>query len=171
MRISSKTSKDFFKYCPHCRAAYQPGDDFHCRQCGFTFYQNAKPTGTAFIHDAQKRLLMAQRTIEPRQGWWDMPGGFLEEGEHPINGTKREIQEELGVTITIERQLGIYMDQYEYSYQFHTLNIIYVATIVSGTPQGMDDIGEIRWFTKGEIPWPRLAFSWIHPALRDYYKK
>ena len=101
-----------------------------------------------------------------------MPGGFLEEGEDPLSGVKREIREELGVKLKNVSFLGIYMDSYTHNYKMYTLNIIYTAQIVSGKIKAMDDVGSARWFDKNKIPWPRLAFPvWMKPAIMDWLKR
>ena len=45
------------------------------------------------------RVLIGRRKIEPKQGHWDLPGGFLEEGEKPLDGLRREFLEETGLAI------------------------------------------------------------------------
>ena len=40
-------------------------------------------------------VLLGRRKHEPRQGYWDLPGGFLEEGEEPLEGLRRELREGL----------------------------------------------------------------------------
>jgi len=45
------------------------------------------------------RLLLVKRGVEPYKGCWDIPGGFLEAGEHPEDGAVREGQEETGLKL------------------------------------------------------------------------
>ena len=40
--------------------------------------------------------------IEPEKGRLDLPGGFVEVGEHPRDGLAREAREELGVELEVE---------------------------------------------------------------------
>ena len=42
---------------------------------------------------------MTVRAGEPEKGRIDVPGGFLEPGEHPVDALTREVREELGVEI------------------------------------------------------------------------
>jgi len=141
-----------------------------CSKCDFVFYQNSKPTASAFIANKKTQILLVKRNIEPKYGYWDAPGGFLEEGEKPVKGVKREIKEELGVAIKIGRLIGIYMDWYLSGYNMSTLNIIYEAKIVAGNMKPMSDVGELKWFDKKKIPWSKLAFKWMKPALKDWLK-
>lgn len=98
-----------------------------CQKCGFVFYQNSKPTSSALIMSGGK-VLLGKRKINPAKGAWDIPGGFLELGEHPEDGLRREIREELGVEIKIKKLLGIFMDTYGKE-GYATLNICYVVEI------------------------------------------
>jgi 8-oxo-dGTP diphosphatase len=46
-------------------------------------------------------VLLAQRPIgKPYAGYWEFPGGKLEPGESAVDALARELQEELGITIT-----------------------------------------------------------------------
>ena len=43
----------------------------------------------------------------PRRGW-EIPGGQIEEGESVLDGVLREVQEEAGVVVAVERLVGVY---------------------------------------------------------------
>src|SRR5699024_6407182 len=46
----------------------------------------------------------ADRVLLVRPGYkrrWDVPGGYVEPGESPLGGCSREVQEELGLTLTL----------------------------------------------------------------------
>ena len=63
---------------------------------------------TAVIVEYDGRVLLQQRAIEPRRGYWTFPGGFLEFGEMPEDGARRETKEEVGLDVTIEALHGVY---------------------------------------------------------------
>lgn len=138
------------------------------RKCQFIYYQNSKPTASAIITKADK-VLLTRRAVEPKKGYWDAPGGFLEKDEHPEDGLKREMMEELGVDIKIIKMLGIYMGEYLEKHPESTLNIYYLAKITKGKIRPADDITEARWFAKDKIP-KKLAFENNQQALRDWLK-
>jgi 8-oxo-dGTP pyrophosphatase MutT (NUDIX family) len=52
------------------------------------------------------RVLIGRRKIEPRKGHWDLPGGFLEEGELPLDGLRREFLEETGLDVRPVEWIG-----------------------------------------------------------------
>lgn len=61
---------------------------------------------------------MSIRGIEPKKGKYDFIGGFLENGEDPLDGAVREFKEETGVEINKKdlEFLGIYVDDYGFSF-------------------------------------------------------
>ncbi|HUH99942.1 MAG TPA: NUDIX domain-containing protein [Nitrososphaerales archaeon] len=57
----------------------------------------------ALIHDGDGRVLLIKRRFEPNEGRWSLPGGLLETGERLEQAARREVREELGVEVKIER--------------------------------------------------------------------
>jgi len=105
-----------------------------------------------------RRALRRQRTCPARA---DIPGGFLDEGEGPLDGLRRELREETGLEVEPERFLGIWMDRYGGdSTAEATLNLYWTARVVGGDAAPADDVSELRWFNRDELPAPdELAFE------------
>src|SRR5258707_11889644 len=82
-----------------------------CEACGFVLYVNPRPAVCAVVTDGERAMLV-RRAVEPRRGFWDLPGGFLERGEHPAEGLLRELREETGLEIEILEALGFFLDTY-----------------------------------------------------------
>lgn len=164
-----------FKFCPKCGGkllekiikSEEGKKRLVCSKCNFIFYQNSKPTVSAIIVK-NNQILLAKRAIKPFKNKWDVPGGFLEEGEAPQAGLLREIKEELGVKIKIKKLIGIFMDNYGKTGQ-KTLNIYYKAKIISGIPQPASDVKELCWFPKNKIP--KVAFRNGQEAISAWLKK
>ena len=67
-------------------------------KCEICEFRNPKGAVTAvFIRD--NKLLVLKRRDDPFKGLWDLPGGFMQEGEAPEEALKREIKEELGIDL------------------------------------------------------------------------
>lgn len=65
--------------------------------------------------DSEGRFLMAQRPEgKSWSGWWEFPGGKIEEGETPKDATIRELREELGVDLDPESTYPWVTLSYEY---------------------------------------------------------
>jgi ADP-ribose pyrophosphatase YjhB (NUDIX family) len=164
---------DGWRLCPRCGA--ELGGDaarLACDACGFIVYASSKPTAGALCVD-NGRVLLARRAHPPFEGFWDIPGGFLDEGEDPLDGLRRELREETGLEVEPERFLGIWMDRYGGdSTAEATLNLYWTARVVSGDAAPGDDVSELRWFNPDELPAPNeLAFENVPLVLAAWRDK
>jgi ADP-ribose pyrophosphatase YjhB (NUDIX family) len=151
-----------WKFCPRCREELRADDGrVECPSCGFVAYANPKPTASALCADREGRLLLCRRAVEPFKGRWDAPGGFVEEGEHPLEALRRELREETGLEVEPLEFFGVWMDRYGGdSTAQSTMNLYWTARVVSGDPRPADDVSELRWFSADELPRPdELAFE------------
>jgi ADP-ribose pyrophosphatase YjhB (NUDIX family) len=133
--------------CPRCREDLSgDGARVECPACGFVAYSNPKPTATALCVEGA-RVLLTRRAVEPSVGAWDLPGGFVEEGEHPLDALRRELREETGLEVEPLGLHGIWMDVYGGdSTAQSTLNLFWTARVTGGDAQAADDVSELRWF-------------------------
>jgi 8-oxo-dGTP diphosphatase len=159
-----------WRFCPRCRNDLR-GDErrVECPECGFVAYASSKPTAGALVEDGD-RVLLARRAKEPFKGRWDIPGGFLEVGEHPLDGLRRELREETGLDVEPLEFLGVWMDRYGYeSTAEATLNFYWTARVADGEPAPADDVDDLRWFARDELPGPdELAFENVPLVLRAW---
>jgi ADP-ribose pyrophosphatase YjhB (NUDIX family) len=153
--------------CPRCTTELDPGKgQLHCPGCGSIYYANSAPCVSALVVDREGRLLLARRAVEPYLGLWDCPGGFLEEGEHPLDGLRRELAEEAGLVAGPARFVGIWMDVYGDAPEAAATLNIYFAVQGEGDPVPADDVAELRWFPATALPGPdELAFTTVEHAL------
>ena len=160
---------DQWKYCPRCAAEIEVDKaegKVECSACGFRTYANSEPTASALCVDDENRVLFSRRGVEPFKGLWDLPGGFLNEAEHPLDAVRRELREEAGVEIELTKFLGVWIDRYsEDDSGTATLNFYWSARIVEGDPQPDDDVAEFRWFAVEEIPFDELAFGYLPDVI------
>ena len=150
-----------WQFCPRCRATLEVSPSrASCPACGFVAYANPAPTACALCADEEGRLLLARRAGSPFAGRWDLPGGFVDEDEHPLDAVRRELREETGLEVEPEDFVGVWVDRYsEDGSGPATLNLYWTARVVSGTPEPADDVDELRWFGLDELPPPgELAF-------------
>jgi NAD+ diphosphatase len=153
-----------WRHCPRCGAAIEPldgGARVECASCGFTHYASSKPTASGLVLDADGRVLLARRAIEPDKGKWDLPGGFLHEGEDPSEALVRELLEETSMRVEPIAFFHVVVDRYgDADDAQHTLNLYWTCRVLGGEPTPADDVAELRWFGPDELPPPEeLAFS------------
>lgn len=164
-----------YKYCPKCAGELELKQIDHashptCRSCGFVFFQNSKPCSSPLITNDSDQVLLIKRNIKPHLGKWDIPGGFLENGEDPIEGLKREAMEELGVEIEPGELILVCIDNYPTNDgDFFTLNLFYKAKALSQNIILDGENSQWEWFSEQEIPWGDLAFSNTELSLKKLY--
>lgn len=139
-----------------------------CGRCGWTFYNNAVPAAVAIIRQGG-RVLLTRRARPPYAGTWDLPGGFLEAGELPEAGLKRELYEELAVTAQRPRLIGFAADRYG-PRGVPVLTMVYRVAIGRSAVRAGDDVSETRWFDRRAIPLREIAFPSMRRLLRGYLK-
>jgi ADP-ribose pyrophosphatase YjhB (NUDIX family) len=139
-----------WRYCPRCRAELD-GDlnRLACPGCGLVVYANSVPAACALCEDEQGRVLLTRRAHEPYQGMWDLPGGFLEETEHPLDALRRELREETGLEVDPTEWFGAFLVPYDGRM---VLNLVWRARVVGGEPSPADDVSELGWFAADELP-------------------
>ena len=152
-----------WKHCPRCGTGLEPldgGTRIECAKCGFRAYASSKPTASGLVLDDDGRILLARRAVDPDRGKWDLPGGFLDEGEDPRDGLRRELLEEASLDVEPLELFDVVVDRYgEGDDASWTLNLYWTCRVRSGTPTPADDVDELRWFARDELPPPdELAF-------------
>ena len=106
------------------------------------------------------KALVTVRAVEPEKGRVDVPGGFVEVGEHPVRGIEREVREELGVEVEVEEK-PVLLATHTYGPDgIWVLAISFLARLVGGEPSPADDVAEIRWVSAEEID--DIDFAWEH---------
>jgi ADP-ribose pyrophosphatase YjhB (NUDIX family) len=148
---------DAWRFCPVCGEAIEKIEDrVECRACGYVGYANAVPGAEAVCFDERGRILLGRRAFEPGKGLWDLPGGFLHEDEHPLAALRREIREETALEIEPVDFLGFWLEPYD----GRTVLCLAWTAETTGEARAGDDLVELRWFERDELPPPsELAFS------------
>ena len=159
------------KYCSHCAGTINrkiPENDHVrrdvCQDCGHIFYQNPLIVAGCIV-EHEDSILLCRRDIEPRLGFWTIPGGFMELDETTAQGAARETYEEALAEVEITRLHGVY--------NIPRVNQVYF--VYRGQLKGAEfgvtyESSEVALFKKDEIPWDEMAFGVIKQTLSHYYK-
>ena len=79
--------------------------------------------------------------------WWEFPGGKIEQGESPENALVREVEEELGLEVSVGDVFAVGHHQYP---EKEVILMVYDARVVKGTPM-CHEVAEFRWVSPAEL--------------------
>jgi 8-oxo-dGTP pyrophosphatase MutT (NUDIX family) len=149
-----------WRACPRCGATLGRDErSVSCASCGLQEYANPAPTASALVRDEVGRVLLAKRAGDPGKGLWDLLGGFMDEGEEPLETLRRELWEETGCDADVGEFLGGLPDRYGDD-GIWTINFYWEATL-SGDPEPSDDVADLVWFPRDELP-ARCEFAFAN---------
>lgn len=131
-----------------------------CTACFSIHYQNPQVV-VGSVAFSQERYLLCRRAIEPRRGFWSLPGGYLELAESTEQGALREAWEEAGARLKIQALLAIYNLTH-----ISQVQILYLAELCSLDLLAGEECLEVQLFRWEDLPWQDLAFPTVSQALR-----
>ena len=112
--------------------------------------------------EGELKVLLIQRALEPFQGRWALPGGFVRLEETLDEAARRELAEEAGVKNVFLEQLysfgAVDRDPRE-----RVVSVAYYALVklAAFTTKAATDASDAQWFPISKVP--RLAFD--HPKI------
>jgi ADP-ribose pyrophosphatase YjhB (NUDIX family) len=159
------------RFCPRCGraldAALRPGEG--CPDDGYRWFQDPKVAVGVLVHDSTDRtdgpgrLLLVKRNHDPAAGAWAFPSGYVDAGEVLEEAAVREVREETGVDVRLDRLLGAWSEPGE-----AVVFLAYAGTHTGGVATAGPEAEEVRWFDVDALP--PLAFTHddeIIQACRD----
>ncbi|KAA3649032.1 MAG: NUDIX hydrolase [Proteobacteria bacterium] len=162
-------SIQFCNQCGHSVQYQKPeGDDFLravCQKCFYVHYENPLIVNACII-EHQGRILLGKRTIEPRKNCWNVPAGFMENGESTRSGAIREVKEEVLADVKNITLFGVYN-----VIQRSQVHIYFRAELDSPDFGAGAETSEARFFLPEDIPWDNMAFPVSITALKRYIKE
>jgi 8-oxo-dGTP diphosphatase len=100
----------------------------------------------AIIFDSKGHILLCEHTYRKFHPW-GLPGGGLEHGENPEDGIRREVREETGLNVIVEKVLCA-----ESAPTNHHISLIYLCKIVGGMFRPSYEISQTRFFSLDKLP-------------------
>ena len=125
-----------------------------CPSCGRIHFDDPKvAAGVLVIRDG--KVLLVRRALEPQQGRWTLPAGFVDAGEDPRLAAARECNEETGLDVETTGVLDVFSGR-EHP-QGADIVLVFTAMAIGGTLRPGDDADAVDFFGPGELP--ELAFQ------------
>ncbi len=162
--------RDTYKYCTYCTAKLRIEQDYKvCLDCGKHYYFNSKPTVAAVLTNRHDEILLVKRARDPFKGWWDLPGGFVDEDETLEQATLREIREETGISVEGLRYVGSFYDDYHFRNEIvSVVTAVFVGSVADNTVVTVgDDASDYGFFPKKELDTDLVAFNNQRKFLHD----
>ena len=114
------------------------------------------------LFNEKGEVLVGKRHLHQHQGgFWEFPGGKIEEGETVAEALERELLEEIGITV-LKHEPWLVIE-YDYDKQSVRLNV-HKITEYDGEPKGCEG-QEIQWRPARDLP----LLEWV-PANQSIVK-
>ncbi|MFJ6203842.1 NUDIX hydrolase [Bacillus pumilus] len=116
---------------------------------------------SAIIYDEEENMLMVKNV----KGYWELPGGAVEKGEHLKQAVIREVKEETGYVCKVN-ELHSVREAFFQDKKHHALMITFFAEITGGQMSILDpdhDIEEVKWVST-------QTFQKLNPKLYNLLK-
>lgn len=116
--------------------------------------------GIVFSKNKRQVLLVKRRDIPI----WDLPGGGIENGEHPRRAVIREVLEETGYRVHLVRKIAVYTHS-----KSGKKNHSFECTVESGKACVGPESREVKFFYLNNLPKPSHTslHYWIRDALAN----
>jgi NAD+ diphosphatase len=175
MQKFSKTHPaNVFSYCPRCG---QPGFKFDnikkfiCSSCNLKFYINAAPAVAAILEAPDGKIVLTKRKFDPRSGFYDLPGGFVDNMESSEDAIRREVLEELGVSIGDMKFLASFPNEYIFEgISYFTCDVAFICPMNDlSNLKPADDVAEVLVIDPKDINFDIISFPSIINILKCYF--
>jgi 8-oxo-dGTP diphosphatase len=117
--------------------------------------------GACAIFDAEGRILLVRHTYGRLN--WELPGGGSDPGEAPGETATREVREETGLHVRLERLTGVYFEPGPRPGHAHgpIMHFVFHATPTDDRPpEAMPpEIGDVGWWPLDALPLPISDFT------------
>ena len=110
------------------------------------------------LDDGELKVLLIQRALEPFEGRWALPGGFVHVDEDLETAARRELEEETGITKVFLEQLYTF-GEVDRDPRDRVVSVAYFALVKLSDHriQAATDAKDAAWFAAADLP--TLAFD------------
>ena len=132
----------------------------YCPACGYVVFLDPKVAAVALVVNGDG-LVMVKRGVEPQYGKWAFPSGYVDRGEVVEAAAIREVKEETGIDVELDKLIGVYSLEGN-----PVVLVVYSAHIVGGEVAVGHDALDVRTFALSELP--PLPFPHDERILSDW---
>lgn len=120
-----------------------------CPRCGYVAYRNPVPVALVLVA-RDDQLLLVHRLNAPLAGYWAPPAGYIEIDESLEEGAVREVKEETGLAVVVDRLLTVYSRA-----NVGVMLVTFAAHVEGGVlATQADEVDAARFFAPAHIPFP-----------------
>ena len=110
------------------------------------FFQNQFLVGvTGIIFNEKHEVLLFKHTY--RQHSWSLPGGYMKSGEHPAEALEREIKEESGFVVSVDKSFKTRTDRTS-----SRLDLCYLGLFIGGEFKKSEEVSDYGFFAQDKMP-------------------
>ena len=108
--------------------------------------------------------------VKHNNGEWACPGGQVEVGENLVDALTREIREESGINVSVDKLFWVGSNTAVHEGHSGVKSVPtkvifnFFCSYINGEPQGSNETLEARWVKKGDV------LSMIQPITRDRFQ-
>jgi len=96
------------------------------------------------------KILLVQEKVDDK---WSMPGGWADLGEYPSEMVVREVREESGFDVRVDKMIAVYDANRITPLEFyHAYKLIFLCTIIGGEAQTSIETFGVDFFAPDELP-------------------
>ncbi len=163
-----------YRFCPRCGSPRQPeavDRPFRCQACHYTSFFGPVTAVGAVILNEQGKVLLIERARDPGKGLLGMPGGFIDQNETAEIAVRREILEEVGISVGDLNYLMTAPNAYVYQGIINPVIDIFFHSKISSGQAIMAESSEVSsWIWTDLSPGilERIAFRSNRLALEKF---
>lgn len=113
------------------------------------------------------KVLLTKREIYPFQGYWVLPGGHVEYGEKVEEAVKREMKEELGISVKIKKLVGVY-SELKRDPRYHSVSVAFFLEKGKGKIHLNYESSKFKYFSLNNLP-KKIGFD--HRKIINDFKR
>ena len=153
---------NFCQRCGHALAEKEVADKMrpYCPGCGQVVFLDPKVVAVVLVLFDGK-LVLVRRAVGAAKGRWGFPSGYVDRGEAVEDAATREVSEETGLAVCVDRLVGLYSGCGD-----RAVLAVYSAHVVGGGLQPGPEVQEVALFPVDELP--PLPFPHDDQILDDW---